>query len=313
MDYHGSAARPVAGLSHGPARRRSSYARGSAACRALMSATCFLLLLEQVSWAASCHTHLSLERVLTLTRHHLCALAGAGGGWRPGVQQQVRPPVQPPRHVQRRARQVSGRQFYRQLCPARAPAAGRTLLLTRWRPRTPPRRRCDCPRHRAGEQCERELDSEEACKKHFVPAGECLAHNPRLCLNGCNARGACIGGFCHCQPGDATGWSESQAANASLLLRRAELAQAQGTEHNSISPPPRFPNLPLTRRPLGRRLLAVLRQQRQRGAAGGHGLQARGAPPAGVRVRAAAALQRVVSPPAPRRIASQLQLWKGVL
>ncbi len=77
------------------------------------------------------------------------------------------------------------------------------------RPRACPWRcRCDCPWNRTGADC----------SKHFQ--GFCLSRadvdtcgddHPALCLNGCQGRGKCMGGFCHCQPG------ASPAASAVLL------------------------------------------------------------------------------------------------
>jgi hypothetical protein len=84
--------------------------------------------------------------------------------------------------------------------------------------------RCDCPRHRAGEQCERELDVEEVCRKHAIRREDCRADNPKLCVNGCNGRGACIGGFCHCSPG---GWRGTARA---LPAGRAQGRGAQAQQ-----------------------------------------------------------------------------------
>ncbi|GLC58436.1 hypothetical protein PLESTB_001358800 [Pleodorina starrii] len=64
--------------------------------------------------------------------------------------------------------------------------------------------RCDCPRHRDGPNCG-ELVKGAALQKRCTQQGyddlkECLNRN-QSCINGCNQRGQCVGGFCHCAPG----------------------------------------------------------------------------------------------------------------
>jgi hypothetical protein len=69
--------------------------------------------------------------------------------------------------------------------------------------------RCDCPRHRSGAACENnhaaeEASAKEVCKKYsFInDNGPCLKNLTSFgaCLNDCNGRGACVGGWCHCRP-----------------------------------------------------------------------------------------------------------------
>ncbi len=150
------------------------------------------------------------------------------------------------------------------------------------------RRRCDCPRHRGGEQCEKELDVEAVCRRHAIRREDCRAESAKLCVNGCNARGACIGGFCHCQPGGrrgaarrGLGWlargrgAPGRSVRASQLLTRAALRLRR-------------------RRQLGHGLRAVVWRGGSGAGAGGHWLQDRRHQAPHLHLRAAAALQRLV-------------------
>lgn len=72
--------------------------------------------------------------------------------------------------------------------------------------------RCDCPRHRTGLSCEREVDDVDAVCKLYSGwgLGDCLKQDQHHCVNACNGRGRCIGGFCQCQPGGM--WAGEQAS-----------------------------------------------------------------------------------------------------
>jgi hypothetical protein len=68
-----------------------------------------------------------------------------------------------------------------------------------------PECRCDCPLGRNGTDCSIQLTGAAltALCTHF---GHTLASAARndpaaVCVNACNFRGTCAGGFCHCQPG----------------------------------------------------------------------------------------------------------------
>ncbi|GIL43909.1 hypothetical protein Vafri_1495 [Volvox africanus] len=64
--------------------------------------------------------------------------------------------------------------------------------------------RCDCPRHRAGSACDLDLALKalsERCSQLGYPGVESCTSNSNRCLNGCNARGICVAGFCHCWKG----------------------------------------------------------------------------------------------------------------
>jgi hypothetical protein len=68
--------------------------------------------------------------------------------------------------------------------------------------------RCDCPRHRSGAACEidhaaDEAGAKEVCKKYsFIDINLCMdtMSSRGACLNDCNGRGTCVGGWCHCRP-----------------------------------------------------------------------------------------------------------------
>ncbi|KXZ41223.1 hypothetical protein GPECTOR_636g743 [Gonium pectorale] len=61
---------------------------------------------------------------------------------------------------------------------------------------------CECPLIRHGPDCSIPLpDPLPACKANSHNAASCFSTSRSLCLNGCNGRGWCEGGFCHCQPG----------------------------------------------------------------------------------------------------------------
>ncbi len=64
--------------------------------------------------------------------------------------------------------------------------------------------RCDCPRLRAGLNCENEIsgsDLEPRCfQLGFQSVEECT--NSFYCVNGCNGRGICNQGFCSCNEGE---------------------------------------------------------------------------------------------------------------
>ncbi|KAL6761691.1 acetylglucosaminyltransferase [Haematococcus lacustris] len=58
--------------------------------------------------------------------------------------------------------------------------------------------RCDCPWNRTGPACQ------QLHKGYCLRVPEvntCSDDHPSLCVNACNQRGRCMGGFCHCQPG----------------------------------------------------------------------------------------------------------------
>eukprot|EP00983_Pelagomonas_calceolata_P017122 536681-Pelagomonas_calceolata.AAC.1 len=74
-------------------------------------------------------------------------------------------------------------------------------------------RGCDCPKTRDGPDCSVLLDGEQMRRRcmelnYHVPNGAlgCSDMSPfsrfnaSLCLNNCNGRGKCEGGFCHCLP-----------------------------------------------------------------------------------------------------------------
>ncbi|KXZ44080.1 hypothetical protein GPECTOR_74g694 [Gonium pectorale] len=65
-------------------------------------------------------------------------------------------------------------------------------------------RPCDCPRHRGGPACEVELELEplnQRCHKMGYPGLESCVSEANKCFNGCQGRGKCVAGFCHCRPG----------------------------------------------------------------------------------------------------------------
>ncbi len=65
--------------------------------------------------------------------------------------------------------------------------------------------RCDCPLSRNGTDCSTEVPKPElqlVCSKHGHTSATCSrTSEPGMCVNACNGRGKCIGGFCHCKPG----------------------------------------------------------------------------------------------------------------
>ncbi|KAG2424369.1 hypothetical protein HXX76_014578 [Chlamydomonas incerta] len=65
--------------------------------------------------------------------------------------------------------------------------------------------RCDCPIGRNGTDCSEEVPSGPALQQVCARYGHTLASCSRVdaagCVNGCNSRGRCVGGFCHCRPG----------------------------------------------------------------------------------------------------------------
>jgi hypothetical protein len=65
--------------------------------------------------------------------------------------------------------------------------------------------RCDCPWNYTGPACQT-LHAGFCVKRLGVdnPINTCKDGNPTLCVNACNGRGDCKGGFCHCKPGAPT-------------------------------------------------------------------------------------------------------------
>ncbi len=64
--------------------------------------------------------------------------------------------------------------------------------------------RCDCPKHRDGPSCGRELSLTELasrCRSLAFQGVESCVSNANACLMGCHGRGECVAGFCHCKPG----------------------------------------------------------------------------------------------------------------
>ncbi len=45
-----------------------------------------------------------------------------------------------------------------------------------------------------------------ACHRYSVRLEDCRAEKQQMCVNACNDRGTCLGGFCHCQKG---GWQHA--------------------------------------------------------------------------------------------------------
>ena len=68
------------------------------------------------------------------------------------------------------------------------------------------RRRCDCPWNYTGPACDQPFKGfcvkRQEAFDHFL--NTCTSGEPTLCVNACNGRGKCMGGFCHCQPGEDT-------------------------------------------------------------------------------------------------------------
>lgn len=63
--------------------------------------------------------------------------------------------------------------------------------------------RCDCPWNRTGTAC-RQLHKGFCVDRRNVdnPVNTCNEDDPALCVDGCNGRGKCMGGFCHCRGGE---------------------------------------------------------------------------------------------------------------
>ncbi|KAG2427045.1 hypothetical protein HXX76_012561 [Chlamydomonas incerta] len=59
--------------------------------------------------------------------------------------------------------------------------------------------RCDCPRGRQGPDCSEQLAT--SCREYCQHDGQCHRVIREWCINECNGRGSCVGGFCHCWPG----------------------------------------------------------------------------------------------------------------
>ena len=66
--------------------------------------------------------------------------------------------------------------------------------------------RCDCPLGRSGPDCSvEEAGFAALCAKYGHSGATCAKADPSLCINACNFRGKCAGGFCHCKPGTQLG------------------------------------------------------------------------------------------------------------
>lgn len=59
--------------------------------------------------------------------------------------------------------------------------------------------RCDCPWNYTGPSCQ-DPNPEGFCLRR-LEVNTCVDGHPSLCVNACNGRGECKGGFCHCKPG----------------------------------------------------------------------------------------------------------------
>ncbi|KAG2452459.1 hypothetical protein HYH02_002701 [Chlamydomonas schloesseri] len=94
--------------------------------------------------------------------------------------------------------------------------------------------RCDCPIGRNGTDCSEEVPSGPALQQVCARYGHTLASCTRVdaagCVNGCNGRGRCVGGFCHCRPGFF-----GADCSLSLSLSRAVPAAAAGADDSSSS------------------------------------------------------------------------------
>ena len=62
--------------------------------------------------------------------------------------------------------------------------------------------RCDCPWNYTGPACSRLFDGFCIDRRDLPPVNTCTMGDPTLCVNACNKRGKCMGGFCHCEPGE---------------------------------------------------------------------------------------------------------------
>ncbi|KAG2452928.1 hypothetical protein HYH02_002267 [Chlamydomonas schloesseri] len=63
--------------------------------------------------------------------------------------------------------------------------------------------RCDCPWNYTGDACQTHNPAGFCVKRLGVdnPINTCKDGHPTLCVNACNGRGDCKGGFCHCKEG----------------------------------------------------------------------------------------------------------------
>lgn len=83
------------------------------------------------------------------------------------------------------------------------PASARSVAsMTASCDRRPHVHRCDCPKHRTGSSCEKQAGWRQMrmCSKDGK-LEECLQDGLFPCLNACNGRGQCMGGWCKCQRG----------------------------------------------------------------------------------------------------------------
>ncbi|KAG2484203.1 hypothetical protein HYH03_016938 [Edaphochlamys debaryana] len=90
--------------------------------------------------------------------------------------------------------------------------------------------RCDCPRGRTGADCSTPLAT--SCRQYCQHEGQCIRFIREWCINECNGRGTCMGGFCHCWPG-------YYGTDCSLSLDsqgRPELLEGQGYRPNPRGP-----------------------------------------------------------------------------
>lgn len=137
--------------------------------------------------------------------------------------------------------------------------------LPHFAPSTPARPRCDCPWNYTG----------PACQEHFAgfcvkrlgvdnPINTCKDGHPSLCVNACNGRGDCKGGFCHCKPGEGGGIGSRRGGR--LLKPCCGGQSAFGPPHACTQPRPlarpacHVPHATRTSRVLRHGLCAVLQQ-----------------------------------------------------
>jgi hypothetical protein len=94
--------------------------------------------------------------------------------------------------------------------------------------------RCDCPWNMTGDACN-EHNPAGFCLRRSDGAGfvnTCTDGDPSLCLNACNKRGQCKGGFCHCSPGFfGTDCSLSYGKGSSI-----QILQGQGYKETQRGP-----------------------------------------------------------------------------